>query len=445
LEQVLKRFDVALDQLRAIERKLREDYRLLRAKADLILEWRLGVRPLVENYLVYSTILSLFLQVMIIHKGVDIFWGYPIVVGNTVILLALNRLLIHRNHALFVALVMIISLVASRFSGTPLTSIVAQIIGILVFSIYYFSMLTTQGLTIPQWMKLYVNGALILTIWGIIDFIGRKLHVFPETVDPRLHSVFREPSFFVYITLPAISIYLSAQLRRGGYWLELSIFLLAYAMADSSLGFLGLFLVAFFAFLPRLNFWRMFLFAALAAGALAAAFFLSANFRLRVIDTALGIALLDLQHLNASTFAILANAYVSAVTFIHHPLIGVGIGGYQFQYMQFAPNLSNDDPDVVTLNMYDAASLFFRTAAELGAFGLISLFGFLIVCSRVRGDTHLDIRNAIVPFFLMRMGRYGAYFSLDLYFFVGMYFLNYMHYRRQSRPNPRALEPQHAA
>ncbi len=388
---------------------------------------------LLHNYLVYSTVLSLFLSTPWFHKGVDVFYGYPIVVANSAILLVMNRLLIHRNHAMLVGAVMLISLIAAASSGTPVFAIVQQIIGILVFSCYYFSMLTTAGISLPRWMAVYTRAALLVAVWGIIDFAGRSLHLLSQTVQTRLHSILPEPSFFVYLTLPAIGIYLSAQLRKGGYGLELAIFLVCYILADSSLGWVGLFLVGFFAFLPRLNLWRMFGLVLLGIGALAAVFVLSANFRLRVVDTALGIAFWDLQHLNASTFAVLANAYVAVMTVIKHPLIGVGIGGYQYQYLQYVPVLKNDDPDIVMLNMYDAASLFFRTAAELGVLGFGCLVGFLIVCSRVKGPRHLEIRNALLPFFLLRMGRYGAYFSMDLYLFVGLYFLNYMHYRADVR------------
>jgi hypothetical protein len=444
LEKILRRLDEAAHELRAIHGWWRREYDVTEAQITAILERRYLIEPLLEKYLLYSTIASLFLQEMLFHKVVDVFAGYPIVVANILILLALNRLLIHRNHAIAVGLVMLVSLVAARHSGTPIFSIVAQIVGILVFSIYYFSMLTTYRLSVPRWMEIYTQAALLIAVWGIIDLIARTLHIFPQTGQTRLHSILPEPSFFVYLTLPAIGIYLNAHLRQGGYRLELATFLLSYILADSSLGYMGLLLVGFFAFLPRLNFWRLFGFAFLAAGGLVALFFLSANFRLRLIDTALGIAKNDLQHVNASTFAVLANAFVAIKTFWTHPFIGVGIGGYLYQYMQYMPNLSNDDPNVVTLNMYDAASLFFRTAAELGLFGLTLLFGFLIVCSRVKGDVHVDIRNALVPFFLMRMGRYGAYFSLDLYFFVGLYFLNYMHYRAQLRPRGPVLEPAHA-
>ena len=444
MEELLKRFKSAARDFRSVERWARHEYGVTRDHAVAILHRPMGVKGLIENWLLYSTIASLFMGEMLFHKAVDVFAGYPVVVANTAILLGLNRLLIHRNHAIFVGLVMLVSLVAARHGGTPAISILAQIIGILVFSIYYFSMLTTYGWSLPRWLRIYCQAALLIAVWGIIDLIGRRLNILPHTADPRLHSILPEPSFFVFLTLPAIGIYLNTYLRTGGHRLELGIFFLTYVLADSSLGYLGLLLVFFFAFLPRLNIWRLFGFAILAGSAVMALFALSANFRLRVIDTALGIARADLQHVNASTFAILANAYVAIKTFISHPIIGVGIGGYLYQYQQYLPMFSNDDPTVVTLNMYDAASLFFRTAAELGLFGLIFLIGFLIVCSRVKGDLHVDIRNALMPFFLMRMGRYGAYFSLDLYFFVGIYFLNYMHYRAQLRPPRQSLEPAHA-
>ena len=71
------------------------------------------------------------------------------------------------------------------------------------------------------------------------------------------------------------------------------------------------------------------------------------------------------------------------------------------------------DPELISLNMYDASSLFFRAAAEFGLVGLFCLIGFLVVCSRVKGEQHIDIRNAIMPYMIVRMSRYGAWFSLD--------------------------------
>jgi hypothetical protein len=89
------------------------------------------------------------------------------------------------------------------------------------------------------------------------------------------------------------------------------------------------------------------------------------------------------------------------------------------------------------LNRDDGNSLFLRVAAELGMPGLLVLLGFLIVCSRVGGPPYQTIRNATLPYFLIRFGRFGAYFSVELYFFVGLYLLNYM----QSREARRRIRP----
>jgi hypothetical protein len=77
--------------------------------------------------------------------------------------------------------------------------------------------------------------------------------------------------------------------------------------------------------------------------------------------------------------------------------------------------------------------MFLRVAAELGLPGLCVLLGFLIICARVKGLDQLLIRNAILPYLLIRMGRGGHYFTVEFYFFVGMYLLNYMQSRTAAR------------
>jgi O-antigen ligase len=246
----------------------------------------------------------------------------------------------------------------------------------------------------------------------------------------------------VFLTLPAFGVYANAFLRYRKYKLEVFLFFLAYILADSSLGFLGILLTAFFGLLPRLNIWKMMGFGFAALGGLAGLFFASENFRIRVADTAIAIARMNFSQANASTFALLSNAYVTIQTFLDHPLIGIGIGGYQYAYTKYVPFISANtaDPDLVNLNMFDASSMFLRATAELGLVGLVSLLGFLIVCSRVRGDQHVDIRNALLPYLLIRMLRYGAWFSLELYFFVGLFVLNYLHSR--ARYNTGKAQPQ---
>jgi hypothetical protein len=391
-------------------------------------------RPIaLDDYLIYSTALSVFLTVIMAHKGVDIFLGYPIIMLNTLILLIQDRLIMHRRHAILIIIVAFFSFVASHGSKTPGMAIIAQLIGILLFSIYYFSMLTNFGLSVPRWMQIYCHFATGIVILGFVLLIGRHLHLLPQARDPRLVSLYPEPSLFVYSTLPAFGIYANAYLRDRRYRPELYLYILAYILADSALGFFGMLLVATYAFLPRLSPLKMLGFALVASGGLVGLFFASENFRLRAVDTTLGLVKMDFSQVNASSFAFLSNGYVAVRTLLAHPLTGVGLGGYQYAYTQYVPVLSANlvDPGFISLNMYDASSLFFRTAAELGLPGLACLIGFLTVCSRVKGIQHTDIRNALMPYMIVRMSRYGAWFSMEIYFFVGLFLLNYLHSRAQ--------------
>ena len=425
----------------------------LRARLAIVEPYRQAIiaiaeRPIaIEQYLVYSTALSVFLIVFWMHKGADIFYGYPIVIVNTVILLIQDRLIMHRRHAALVLVMAIVSFIASHGSMTPGTAIIAQLMGILLFSIYFFSMLTNSGLSVPRWMQIYCQFANAIVLLGLVMFFGRHFHLLGAARDPRLTSIYPEPSLFVYVTLPAFGLYANAYLRDKRYRPELYMYILAYALAESSLGFLGMLLVACYAYLPRLTPLKMVGFGFIALGALTGLFFASANFRLRAVDTTVGLVEMNFGKVNASSFAFLSNGYVAVRTLLSHPLIGVGLGGYQYAYTQYIPILSAglQDPELISLNMFDASSLFFRDAAEFGMLGLIGLIGFLVVCSRVKGQQHIDIRNALMPYMIVRMSRYGAWFSLELFFFVGLFLLNYLHSRAQygalpwRRPRPKAV------
>src|SRR5262249_52011750 len=147
----------------------------------------------------------------------------------------------------------VVSFVASRGAGTPGMAIIAQLIGILLFSIYFFSMLTNSGLSVPRWMQIYCHYANAIVLLAFLIFVLRYLHLMPMGREARLRSIYPEPSLFVYVTLPAFGLYANAYMRDRRYRPELFMYILAYILADSSLGFLGMLLVAFYVYLPRLS------------------------------------------------------------------------------------------------------------------------------------------------------------------------------------------------
>jgi O-antigen ligase len=224
--------------------------------------------------------------------------------------------------------------------------------------------------------------------------------------------------------------------RRYGW--ETIIFLLSYALADSVLGFLGLLLIGILIFAPRLKGWQFLASGIAACGLIAAVYFASSNVRSRADEFAIAIVKQDLSGTGNTTFAFLSNVYVASQSFLAHPFTGVGLGGYANAYDTYigsvlgSDSLANVGQDTnnsnFELNRDDAASMLLRVTAELGLPGLAVLFAFLIVCARVRGPAYVTIRNAILPYLIVRMTRMGHYFTVELYFFAGIYLLNYLNY-----------------
>lgn len=396
------------------------------------------------EYITLSTVASLFMLQKVAQLGADLFLGYPVVILNALVLLTLNRLYVNPKHILAIATLAVFSMVSAHYASTPVTAVIAQLLGISLMSVYYFSVLTSFGFALSDWMEIYARFAFGVAFFGILFF---PLQRFVDYGEPgRLHSIFFEPSLYIYLTLPAVGWYANVWLRTRRYGWDLLVFALSYMLAESSLGFLGLGLIGAFIATSRLSFWRTLGAGILGMGAFAILMLASSNFRVRVLDTFFAVSNADVSKANLSTFAVLSNAYVTFHTFMDHPLLGVGIGGYKFQYERYIGDLSGIPKDFLDLqvNMFDASSMFLRTLAEFGVIGPLILISFLVVCAQVRGLRYLEIRNALLPFFIIRMGRYGAYFSMELFFFVAIYLLNFMEYRR-SRQQPAGYRPSPSA
>jgi len=383
-----------------------------------------------DEYLVWSTVIAALLLVPLFRPAFHI--GYIIVIFNSLLLLTLNRLRAHRNHMLALLVLSAFSFVGAQLSGTPLTAPASQILGISVLSIYFFNALTNLDFSLRQWMELYIRIAFALAIFALITWPAMSL----LTQDFRLRAIYTEPSFYVNATMPAVGYCLNRFIQERRYGWETVVFILSYLLADSSLGFLGLMLTAVLSYAPRLRGWQMLSGGILFAAVVGGLYFASANFRVRANDTIIAIATQDVSGTNASTFALLSNVYVAGQSFLEHPFTGIGIGGFSQAYDKYIGELTGTDISNLAsmeLNREDANSMFLRVAAELGLPGLAVLFGFLTICARVEGDFHLQIRNAVLPYLLIRMGRGGHYFTVELYFFIGLYLLNYMHSYAEKR------------
>jgi hypothetical protein len=135
---------------------------------------------------------------------------------------------------------------------------------------------------------------------------------------------------------------------------------------------------------------------------------------------------------NATTFAMVTNGYVAWRAFEKSPIIGNGLGTHATSYDKYSPDIVNPHFFMWGLNRDDANSLFLRLLSETGLVGVLFVFFLMIYFGRVHGASFALIRNAMLPYFIMRLVRFGAYFSMENFFFIMIYGFNYLQYRQHN-------------
>jgi len=393
-----------------------------------------------DQYIILSTTLSVFLWQVLYAGVINFYLGYVVVLLNSALLFARGNLVVHRRHAYFLVGVALVSMCAAILTHNPVRAMAAQIVGVAIFSIYHYTALYDTKFSLRQIMKIYSGWAAVAALWGYPVWL---IHKIQNDTLYRFHSWFSEPSHYVYATLPAAS-YALLRWQREKEFDPLSLpLLLSYIPAGSSTAYLGigitLLLMTDFRSLKRI----------LVAGVLLVAaayatYTFSANVQERVNDTVTSEikaettdALSDTVRAgnpdfgaNATTFAMVTNGYVAWRAFLDSPWIGNGLGTHATSYDKYSVDIVSPKFFLWGLNKDDANSLLFRLMSETGALGVITVLFLIFYFGRTRGKEASLIRDAIIPYFIMRLVRFGAYFSMENFFFIMMYGMNFLQSRR---------------
>jgi O-antigen ligase len=150
---------------------------------------------------------------------------------------------------------------------------------------------------------------------------------------------------------------------------------------------------------------------------------------MRVDDT---ISILNntdkLENTNASTFALLSNARVTYEAVKENPIFGAGLGSHAITYQKYIGKLINVENAQILLNIEDANSLFLRILSEMGLFGLIIFISFLMkyhISKKYDNDKYLYVvNNAVLSMFVIRLLRFGHYFTTGFFFFFWIYYFS---------------------
>jgi hypothetical protein len=372
-----------------------------------------------RRYLLYSTVIGLFSDYIRISIPVNITIFYVVAVFNLTVLAFYWDFRLPKYYIVALSYLWISGFLEVSLGPDLLTLYLKEASGITVMSLYFYLFFATSNESIVDIFDLYARAAFWISLLGIFIAIGESV-VFRHFVAVR--SILQEPAFFATLAMPSFYYYASIKKDRIKKVYMCTIFA-AILLSVSSTGMLGLLLSA--ALLLRRRSWGLFLAPILVGVLFVGAYLGSEHFRVRVDDTVQSASSMDVSKANLSSFALVANAYVSIRAIQERPFFGYGVGGHLVahgKYIQDIPGIESFG-EFAKLNAPDAASMFLRTMSEFGLAG-IAIIGFFIVRFWTKGDSiYAKIGAAIFVYFCMILLRMGLWFNANLYFFVWMYVL----------------------
>ena len=316
---------------------------------------------------------------------------------------------------------------------------VNQLFGISVSFVYFDSI--CDGEDKFALFQFYLQVAIVIALLVIAQQLGYILHIqklydltwifkrqlFTTTDDGMLRasSFFTEPAACAIAMAPGMYVSIHTLLRREttfyNYY-EAIILLLGYVLTYSSVGYISIGIaLILFAAEYRINYkaWLAIGFMILAVVAI---YIKVPAFKMRVDDTVNIVQNNNIEDENLSSVTIVANQKVAAKTFFSSKGLGTGIGSYRLDYDKYISQVVNTFSLRLKLNREDANSLFLRTLAELGVFGILGIAFFLLKFRVSETFTpEKVVSNALLLYMLTRLFRSGHYFHNNLYFFVSLY------------------------
>ncbi len=258
----------------------------------------------------------------------------------------------------------------------------------------------------------------------------------------RVTAIAGEPSILVYALAPAFYIALNAFLTKDRsiclfkQWQNL-IIITAMLLTYSFLGYIGIIIS-----LSLIIFWNskqikiknlyIFIFLFLLMFLLG-----NKSIILRVNDTFYEMKHSILKNenknryieksINESTYNIFLHSKISFANLKEHPIFGSGLGSYLKTFKKYANNFNYDKTKRV-MHKSDAASLFLRIISELGLFGIFIFFTFIIYnyvwdfSFRNKPNYYVTVSNAVLIFIILRLIRYGVYYSDGYFLFIFIYY-----------------------
>ena len=377
-----------------------------------------------RNYIKHSTILSMFLEgvVMTMSTPVFSFDIKPFIfisVLNSFILIFFNRILLQKNH-IHVLLYILIS--GLFLISNHETEFFKQFVAIMFVSIYFYSCFRYVGA--QELFSVYVRYAYYYAIFSIIYYYYKQL-LYGYSFGA--HGLMSEPSVYAIFMMPAFYYFLRERVEHrkriilviGG----------GILLSGSSMGYLGIVISLFLVNTVSIKSWFKGL--SLLVTSFILFYSISSDFSSRINSTFDALNSGSLPTVNTGsliTFALMSNYFVAMNVLKENPILGNGLGSHSKSHEKYFSSIPGSGPwseaGLDWMNKSDANSLGIRIASEFGIIGIMLVALFLW---RNLKNVNYENRGIIIGAFIyliLVIIRSGNYVAADLYFFIFMiYFI----------------------
>lgn len=387
-----------------------------------------------RTLIVGSTMIALFSEAARYKAGVDIKAFYFVMLFNTLVLLSLGQFVLNKPLVLFYTYLAFSGLVSIAAGTNTLRAFSEQFVGITFTSLYFYNFFRFENFDFRRLFLLYTRLAYYVCWIGILMVPFQR--AFLLTQYSRAQSVLTEPAQFMMIVMPAIYYFFEATLFHGKHRVESIIGLLSIILADSAVGYIGLLLILIYLIAKSRHKSLLITVPLIIALGISGLRLLSQNFRLRFDDTVNAVTELTVANVNTSTYATISNAFVSAQVLQESPVLGNGLGSHESSHKKYLPDipgLSGISEENQILNEKEAASMFLRSASDLGFLGLCLIAVFLWKFRLSTPDESGTINTAVLIYLILKLIRAGHYFPPEFFFFVFTYVFSYLHQQARQR------------
>ena len=365
-------------------------------------------------------------------------------------LLAFKKVILSAKRLASLVTIFVVLLLVALVKEPPLGGFVKQTVLILFHLVFAFLLVNAYNFDLKRIVTDYVLIVKWICFVAIVQFVSLRFG-FAQGANfsylgfdmgnffmgqNRAQGWFQEPSFLAYAIMPAVFMAVAKLFGIGsGVKKHEALLILAVMfMSASSTGLLGLLLAILFVLLGKYPILKkpVYLFGLISLVPIMAILVYQVPMVKERVDDSLALFIKreptteDINNTNLSTYALYSNFRVSQQTVAEDPLVGGGLGSYEYNYDRHINSVIPESPirDRYQLNKKDANSLFLRLLAETGILGVFAFFSY-IGTERLKFETVSRgygylwaLSNGIFVLILLRLLRQGHYTSLGFVLFL---------------------------